>query len=361
MWDYRWAHGDVKPVVVLQTRSPEDSGYNTVKKNRHTATAPGQVEERVSVKGSEHVIVKCFDQARRYETGLFELLEDIAILKRVDCPNVAKVHDFFADDKHIYVVTDTHPGGDLTEVQARAKAEGTGGPVGLGSGAVGLSEAQFQTIFRQAFSGLTTLQRSAVMHCDLRPETIVMKNQDYAKPEVVLTDTGLGKAFPSRFPLEDPATGEAWEKVICGTPGYIPPETWQRQTWVPNGDIFSLGVTMFMLSTNYRGGIEQEHGQWHGIFMLQAGDNPGEWKVKPIEECKQYTLRYSPDLKLMRPASAELRDVVEACLKKRPEERPQARHVLRMALFAKDYGEHDRACWFFSCFSRAEVVEARER
>merc|ERR1712232_176440 len=34
---------------------------------------------------------------------------------------------------------------------------------------------------------------------------------------------------------------------VCGTPGYIPPETWQRNYWIPKGDVFSMGVIFFQI------------------------------------------------------------------------------------------------------------------
>jgi len=33
----------------------------------------------------------------------------------------------------------------------------------------------------------------------------------------------------------------------CGTPGYIPPETWVQRRWFPGGDVFSMGVVMLQV------------------------------------------------------------------------------------------------------------------
>lgn len=65
---------------------------------------------------------------------------------------------------------------------------------------------------------------------------------------MVLIDFGLSTAFTSN------------REGVCGTPGYIPPETWRRAhsvdnpcaglksiwartgVWYPRGDVFSLGI-----------------------------------------------------------------------------------------------------------------------
>merc|ERR1712217_587166 len=59
-------------------------------------------------------------------------------------------------------------------------------------------------------------------------------------PRPVLVDTGIKKCFRSSG------------RVVPGTPGYIPPETWPAGVWYPRGDIYSLGVVFFqMLSEKF--------------------------------------------------------------------------------------------------------------
>merc|ERR1712187_168217 len=41
----------------------------------------------------------------------------------------------------------------------------------------------------------------------------------------------------------------AGDSGLCGTPGYIPPETWERKKWYPRGDLFSLGGCIMQLLT----------------------------------------------------------------------------------------------------------------
>lgn len=65
---------------------------------------------------------------------------------------------------------------------------------------------------------------------------MVFASDSYRNPRPVFVDFGLSRAF--NFEKND---------RLCGTPGYIPPETWQSGNWYPRGDIYSLGVAFFQL------------------------------------------------------------------------------------------------------------------
>jgi Ca2+-binding EF-hand superfamily protein len=91
------------------------------------------------------------------------------------------------------------------------------------------------------------------MHCDLKEANImVAADSNWDHPHVVLIDFGLAMNFA------DKRVG------ICGTPGYIPPETWQKGYWVPKGDVFSLGVVFFQLMS----GIDQLFGAHMGARTM---------------------------------------------------------------------------------------------
>merc|ERR1719436_1990281 len=75
----------------------------------------------------------------------------------------------------------------------------------------------------------------AMIHCDLKEMNIMVKADDFKQPEVVIIDFGLAQSCASH------------RAGVCGTPGYIPPETWQTGKWYPKGDCFSIGVVMLQL------------------------------------------------------------------------------------------------------------------
>mmetsp|Transcript_69646 Transcript_69646/g.193845 ORF Transcript_69646/g.193845 Transcript_69646/m.193845 type:complete len:230 (+) Transcript_69646:2-691(+) len=76
------------------------------------------------------------------------------------------------------------------------------------------------------------------MHCDIKEPNLMLKTPSFEQPEVVVIDFGVARAMT------------ASDATICGTPGYIPPETWERGKWFPRGDVFSMGVCIVQLMTN---------------------------------------------------------------------------------------------------------------
>merc|ERR1712232_590405 len=71
-----------------------------------------------------------------------------------------------------------------------------------------------------------------MMHCDIKEPNIMLKTTNFHRPEVVLIDFGVSKTMVMT------------NSSLCGTPGYIPPETFDTGKWFPRGDVFSLGVVM---------------------------------------------------------------------------------------------------------------------
>merc|ERR1719160_1761995 len=103
---------------------------------------------------------------------------------------------------------------------------------------IALSEDYWRGIFEQAFSGISYLHDHALMHCDLKEDNLMLKTDNLIEPEIVIIDFGLAQHDAEQ------------KQQICGTPGYIPPETWQMQKWIPKGDVFSMGVLMIQLVIN---------------------------------------------------------------------------------------------------------------
>merc|ERR1719414_1800257 len=76
------------------------------------------------------------------------------------------------------------------------------------------------------------------MHCDIKEPNLMIKAADFREPHIVLIDFGIARAMADNV------------SQTCGTPGYIPPETWDTGKWFPKGDIFSLGVVIVQLMAN---------------------------------------------------------------------------------------------------------------
>merc|ERR1711970_656344 len=64
----------------------------------------------------------------------------------------------------------------------------------------------------------------------------MLKTANYQQPQVVVIDLGVAKAMAASD-----------EGIPHGTPGYVPPETWETKKWFPTGDVFSLGVVILQV------------------------------------------------------------------------------------------------------------------
>merc|ERR1712039_355523 len=102
---------------------------------------------------------------------------------------------------------------------------------------VDLNETWYKSVFYQCWSALEFLHEHGILHKDIKEANIMVKAKEYSDPEIVIIDYGLASA------------DLVSNKGVCGTPGYIPPETWSSGVWYPKGDVFSMGVVCYQMLT----------------------------------------------------------------------------------------------------------------
>lgn len=88
-------------------------------------------------------------------------------------------------------------------------------------------------IFRMVAKGLDAMHREQIVHCDIKPNNILVGESGNLK----IIDLGQSCRFGTK------------KKRIQGTPDYIAPEQVNRQALGPKTDIFNLGATMFWALT----------------------------------------------------------------------------------------------------------------
>jgi len=255
-----------------------------------------------SSQASANYCVKFYSKKNANAGGLQEILEEFHRMREFDNEHVARTFEAFHDQDFVYLVNEPYFGGDFTKLAKRAYDKG-----------VELRESWWRAIFRQCLEGLEYLHREAQMHCDIKePNLMIRHDDDFTKPEVVLIDFGLAQNISVKV------------MGLSGTPGYIPPETWRKQRWQPQGDIFSLGVVFFQLMSARvpRSGPDRVQ----GIFQEGA---------KTVQDVGQRTVSVHPPWHLFPTHMRLLTELVSAMLRKDPERRPRA-------LQALEYG------WFYS-------------
>jgi serine/threonine protein kinase len=257
--------------------------------------------------------LKCYSKDQMLVGGMEELKEEFEALQLLHCERIAGAFEMFQDAQFYYLVGEAFHGGDFLTLKPRAMAQ-----------SVPMTEDWFRGVWKQCFEGIAFMHSQAFMHCDIKEPNIMIKNQDFSAPEVVIIDLGVAKAMVQ--------LGQ--EGIPHGTPGYVPPETWTTKKWFPQGDIFSLGVVIWQTmcdSVPPNGPRAME--TVGGLFVEGCSSIP---------EIYQATMNRQPNFELMPPDMPGLAELAEMCLQKNPESRPRANACLKDPWFTGEK-KRDRA------------------
>ncbi len=196
---------------------------------------------------------------------------ELLLARRVTHPNVGRTYDMGVDGK-LHFLTMELVGGDSLRGLLRSS-----GPLPI---------SDIGHYLSQVASGLAAAHAARVVHRDLKPSNVLVT----CEGRVVVIDFGVASMAEG---------GRAAE----GTLDYMSPEQLEGAPAAPSHDVFSLGCVAFELAT--------------GLFPF-----PGE---APIERARA-RLELRPRLEELE--SPRLREIVAACLARRPEDRPKAEDLV---------------------------------
>ncbi|MGY3200474.1 protein kinase domain-containing protein [Streptomyces sp. TE5632] len=220
-------------------------------------------------------------------------LREASLTSRLRHPGIPAVHDHGSHEGELYLVMDLVPGRALDAV---LKSDGP------------LPVEHAADVTRRTAEVLVHAHAQSVVHRDLKPSNLMLTPDG----ELKVLDFGVAAAL-------DPQPGETRFTAANATPGtvvYMAPEQAVGKT-VPASDLYSLGCVLYELLTGAPPFATGSH------FMLyhQHAHDP----VPPLGE--------------RRPGvPAGLRELVEALLEKKPENRPASATEVaaRAAVWASD-------------------------
>ncbi|KAK2583312.1 hypothetical protein KPH14_009314 [Odynerus spinipes] len=155
-----------------------------------------------------------------------ELRHEIALLSLCSqSPRVVRLHDVYETPKEIIMVMEFAPGGDLQTL-----IDGDLVPL----------EGDVVHFVRQLVEGLAYLHERNIAHLDIKPQNLVMMGT-FPECDVKLCDFEI-----SRVILEGTEVHE-----ILGTPDYVAPEILHYEPITLAADMWSLGVTTYVLLTGF--------------------------------------------------------------------------------------------------------------
>lgn len=151
------------------------------------------------------------------------LMSEIFILKKINHPNIIRLHDIIEVPGKINLVLEYCRGGDLSMyIQRHGK----------------VPEAIAKHFMQQLVAGLQMLRDNNLIHRDLKPQNLLLSTNDN-NSILKIADFGFARSLQPRGLAE----------TLCGSPLYMAPEIMQLQKYDAKADLWSVGAILFQLVT----------------------------------------------------------------------------------------------------------------
>ncbi|XP_052119874.1 calcium/calmodulin-dependent protein kinase type II alpha chain isoform X23 [Frankliniella occidentalis] len=190
----------------------------------------------------------------------FQKLErEARICRKLQHPNIVRLHDSIQEEHFHYLVFDLVTGGELFEdIVAREF----------------YSEADASHCIQQILESVHHCHSNGVVHRDLKPENLLLASK--AKGAAVkLADFGLA--------IEVPGDQQAWFG-FAGTPGYLSPEVLKKEPYGKPVDIWACGVILYILLVGYPPFWDEDQHRLYAQIKIGAYDYPSpEWDTVTAE------------------------------------------------------------------------------
>ncbi|KAK8213478.1 Protein kinase protein rad53 [Zalaria obscura] len=146
--------------------------------------------------------VKELEKRRFMKNGILDrkLDNEMQIMKGISHPNIVQYVEYEETTTDLYIIMEFVPYGDLQQYL------GEKGP---------LPEDLAKTMAQQVFDAMTYLHNKRITHRDIKPDNILIANDDPNDFQVKLSDFGLSKVVKDN---------ETFLKTFCGTLLYCAPE-----------------------------------------------------------------------------------------------------------------------------------------
>jgi tRNA A-37 threonylcarbamoyl transferase component Bud32/pSer/pThr/pTyr-binding forkhead associated (FHA) protein len=210
--------------------------------------------------------------------------------------NIVQVHNCDIRDGHLFIAMEYIEGGSLRDYIQQETRGGSQIDVDIAV-----------EMIRQIAEALHYAHQSKMIHRDIKPDNILLKEIEGAPPKKrlrpVLTDFGLAKL--AQGGMVDTALGEA-----MGTPEYMSPEQCTNDRVDERSDIYALGVVLFELVT---GRVPFPFRNMHDAI-------------------RDHTQTPLPNIQALRAIDVDLEKIIRTCLAKDPKDRYQTARELALEL-----------------------------
>jgi serine/threonine protein kinase len=109
---------------------------------------------------------------------------------------------------------------------------------------VPFSPSEAISLLIQVLEGLDAAHAHGVVHCDLKPDNLILTRDKLGQRHVKVLDFGMASVLAASFSQEELASG-----VVLGSPAYMAPEQWEIPAADTRMDVYALGVIGYRLLT----------------------------------------------------------------------------------------------------------------
>jgi tetratricopeptide (TPR) repeat protein len=107
-----------------------------------------------------------------------------------------------------------------------------------------LSAERYFALAVQLAEGLEAAHAAGILHCDIKPENILVTEQGFVK----VLDFGLARLMASPDGAGETVSLAGAGHAFAGTPGYMAPEVLRESEPTEQSDIFALGVVLYEMA-----------------------------------------------------------------------------------------------------------------
>ncbi|CAD8140536.1 unnamed protein product [Paramecium pentaurelia] len=171
--------------------------------------------------------VKIYEKSKinNSEMDRLALVKEMAIMRQLNHKALIKMYEVYEDETNIFFILEYLEGGELyNHIQKNQK----------------FPEKVVAKILATILDSLDYLQKQNILHRDLKPDNIILRNKGILD-DVVITDFGLADYY---------SQNGNYMFSRCGTPGFVAPEVLQDKLYNHKIDVFSVGCLMYLLLTH---------------------------------------------------------------------------------------------------------------
>nr|XP_045378606.1 serine/threonine-protein kinase D1 isoform X3 [Camelus bactrianus] len=234
-------------------------------------------------KTGRDVAIKIIDKLRFPTKQESQLRNEVAILQNLHHPGVVNLECMFETPERVFVVMEKLHGDMLEMILSSEKGR--------------LPEHITKFLITQILVALRHLHFKNVVHCDLKPENVLLASAD-PFPQVKLCDFGFARIIGEK----------SFRRSVVGTPAYLAPEVLRNKGYNRSLDMWSVGVIIYVsLSGTFPFNEDEDiHDQIQNAAFMYP---PNPWKeisheaIDLINNLLQVKMRkrYSVDKTLSHP------------------------------------------------------------